>query len=227
MLEAFVKRINEPYAEKGAVNIVCLGDSVTHGWFKATDNAPDHDSAYPHKLKRLLDFYYPGQVFNVINSGIAGTTAAQATKRIERDVLKFEPDLVLVMFGVNDCNNVPEYLDSLDFLFEKFNEKGIPSVYITEHMMNTYLADDTHPELIDHCKWSAGKQTDGTMDMLFAEGKAVAEKHNVPVCDVYDKWKKLYQNGVDITKLLANRTNHPVPEMHTLLAYEMLNTLLF
>ncbi len=227
MLKAFVERINEPYAQKGAVNIVCLGDSVTHGWFKVTDRAPDHEAAYPYKLKKLLDFYYPNQVFNVINSGIGGTTASQATERIERDVLKFQPDLVLIMFGVNDCNDVPEYLRSLEVLFKTFNDRGIPSVYITDHMMNTYLADDTHESIIEHCKWSAGKQTDGTMDMLFSKGKQVAERNGVPVCDVYNKWKKLAESGVDVTMLLANRTNHPVPEMHTLLANEIFNTLFF
>ncbi len=225
MLEAFVKRINQPHSEKGAVNIVCLGDSVTQGFFA---NGPaDHEAAYPVKLRKLLDFYYPAQVFNVINSGIGGTTAAQAVERFDRDVLKFQPDLVLIMFGVNDCNDLPKYLESLDTMFKVLNEKGIPAVYITEHMMNTYLADDTLPELINHCKWSAEKQTNGTMDTLFAEGKRVAAENGIAICDIYDKWKKLYANRVDVTMLLANRTNHPVPEMHTLLTHEIINTLLF
>ncbi len=225
MLDTFIKRINQSYFEYGAVNIVCLGDSVTHGYFASSP--ADHESAYPVKLRKLLDFYFPNQVFNVINSGIGGTTATQALNRFERDVLKFQPDLVLIMFGVNDCNDIPKYLESLDTMFKILNSKNIPAVYITEHMMNTYLADDTLPELINHCKWSAEKQTDGTMDKLFDEGKRIARENNIAICDIYDKWKKLYANGVDITMLLANRTNHPVPEMHTLLANEIINTLLF
>ena len=224
MLKAFIERINRPLAEYGAVNIVCLGDSVTQGWFL---NEQNHEDAYPVKLGKWLDFFYPDQVFNVINSGIGGTTAAQAVKRMERDVLKYEPDLVLIMFGVNDCNDLQLYYNSLKTLFGTLNSKKIPCVYITEHMMNTYLAEDTRADLINHCQWSAGKQNDGTMDTLFAQGKRIAEQYNVPVCDIYDKWKKLYNNGVDVTKLLANRTNHPVPEMHTLLANEIINTLFF
>ncbi len=225
MLKAFIERINKSHEEFGPVNIVCLGDSVTQGCFA---NAPaDHEAAYPVKLRKLLDFYFPNQVFNVINSGIGGTTAAQAVKRFDRDVLGFHPDLVLIMFGVNDCNNIPEYLDSLEFMFKALNERDIPAVYITEHMMNTYLAEDTLPELIEHCKWSMGKQNDGTMDRVFDEGKRLADENSIAVCDIYDKWKKLYANGVDVTMLLANRTNHPVPEMHTLLAHEILNILMF
>ncbi len=225
MIEKFIKRINESLFETGSVNIVCLGDSVTQGWFAG--DAPDCEAAYPMKIKKMLEFYYPNQVFNVINSGIGGTTAAFAVNRFERDVLKHKPDLLLIMFGVNDCNDLPLYYSSLETLFKAANENNIPTVYITEHMMNTYLAPDTLPSLIDHCKWSMGKQNDGTMDTLFSEGKKIAAKHNISVCDVYSKWKTLYKNGVDITRLLANRTNHPVPEMHTLLANEIINTVLF
>ncbi len=224
MIEKFIKRINLPHSEHGAVNIVCLGDSVTQGCFNGNVS---HEDAYPVKLRKLLDFYFPNQVFNVINSGIGGTTAAQAVKRLDRDVLKHSPDLVLIMFGVNDCNDTPLYLKSLETIFKALNERDIPTVYITEHMMNTYLAPDTAPELIDHCIWSMGKQNDGTMDALFNAGKHLAKENNIAICDIYDKWKKLYANGVDITMLLANRTNHPVPEMHTLLANEIINTLLF
>ncbi len=225
MVEAFVERLKKPFHDNGAVNIVCLGDSVTQGAFES--GVVNAKVAYVAKLKGLLEFYFPEQVFNVINSGIGGTTATQAVARFDRDVLKYKPDLVFIMFGVNDCNNPAEYLNSLDILFKRSAENGIPAVYITEHMMNTYLASDTEPELIEHCKWAAGKQNDGTMDMLFAEGKRVAAENNVTVCDIYDKWKKLYEAGVDVTKLLANRTNHPIPEMHTLLANEILRTLLF
>ncbi len=225
MLKSFIDRINKPLNEGGAVNIVCLGDSVTHGFFK---NEPaDHEAAYPVKLRKLLDFYYPKQVFNVINSGIGGDTATGALTRIDRDVLRYKPDLVLVMFGVNDCNNTPEYLSSLEKIFKILNNNNIPCIYITEHMMNSYLADDTLPELINHCKWSMKKQNDGTLDILFSEGKRVAAENNIAVCDIYSKWKKLHENGVDTTMLLANRTNHPVPQMHTFTAYEIINTLFF
>ncbi len=224
MVESFIERVNKPLAEHGAINIVCLGDSVTHGCFLYEASPED---AYPVKLRKILEFYCPNQVFNVINSGISGDTATGALKRLDRDVIKHQPDLVFVMFGVNDCNDLPMYYQSLETIFKTLNEKNIPCVYITEHMMNTYLADDTLPELIEHCKWSSGKQLDGTMDTLWDEGKQIAEKYGVPVCDMYSKWKKLYENGVDTTKLLANRTNHPVPEMHTLLANEIINTLLF
>ncbi len=49
----------------------------------------------------------------------------------------------------------------------------------------------------------------------------------VPICDIYEKWKTLADLGVDTTSLLANGINHPKPQMNALLAYELLNMILF
>ena len=46
----------------------------------------------------------------------------------------------------------------------------------------------------------------------------VCRNNDVPVCDCYRKWKKLKENGVDITRLLSNRVNHPTEAMHWMFA---------
>lgn len=221
--DKFLKRLTLPLRENGAVNIVCLGDSVTQGAFEyGRICAAD---AFPAKLSGMLSLLYPNQVFNVINSGIGGTTAGFAAGRFERDVLKYNPNLVLIMFGVNDFSDPGLYKSSLRYMFEKLNGLEIPCVYITEHMMNTYVASDTHESIADYAAKTAEVQSGGTMDALFAEGKKIAEECSVPVCDMYGRWKRLSACGVDTTALLANRINHPVPEMHTALAYEIVSTI--
>lgn len=47
-------------------------------------------------------------------------------------------------------------------------------------------------------------------------------ENGAKVCDCYSEWKKLYENGTDITKLPINRINHPAPEMHELFADKLL-----
>ena len=44
---------------------------------------------------------------------------------------------------------------------------------------------------------------------------------------MYSKWKSLNSCGVDTTALLANGINHPLPEMHTALAYEIISTIFY
>jgi lysophospholipase L1-like esterase len=41
----------------------------------------------------------------VINAGVPGDTTARALQRLERDVLSYSPDLVLITLGGNDLKN--------------------------------------------------------------------------------------------------------------------------
>lgn len=228
MFETLHKKLATSMKESGSFNIVCYGDSVTQGCFGApSDTNPTVFDSYSRKLHKALQFLYPDKVINVINSGIAGDTATRAFLRFERDVLAYHPDLVIVMFGVNDFGNTDAYVESLGKIFDELNKRNIPCIYMTEHMMNTYSADDTQPDIKDYSAVTAKAQNDGTMDNLWERGIATAKEKGVTVCDVYHKWKKLHAAGVDITKMLANRINHPCKEMHDLFVSSLIDTLFF
>lgn len=70
-------------------SIICLGDSITYG-VGAT-----HSKGYPSVLEKLLGV-------NVINAGVGGDTTEDALVRLESDVLKRDPRLVVVELGGND-----------------------------------------------------------------------------------------------------------------------------
>ena len=55
------------------------------------------------------------------------------------------------------------------------------------------------------------------MDLFIKEACKLAVNMNIKVCDCYSEWKRLSKKK-DTTKLLANRINHPVKEMHKLFA---------
>ncbi len=74
--------------------VVCFGDSVTFGWNLK------YDESYPVVLENLLHGEYPH--VKVINSGIGGNTIADGYGRIDSDVLYYEPDVVVINFGLND-----------------------------------------------------------------------------------------------------------------------------
>ena len=61
-------------------------------------------------------------------------------------------------------------------------------------------------------------QNNGILKKYVQAAKAMAMNKNVPVCNCYAKWETMYENGADITKLLANRLNHPTRNMHWLFA---------
>lgn len=205
----------------GAVNIVFLGDSVTHGCFE--DDNFDFDAVYHAKLARMLHKAYPYMPVNMINAGIGGITAQGSLARLERDVLCHNPDLVVVCFGLNDVNGtLEEYTGALNAIFTALKEKGIPTVFLTPNMLNTYVDEpNTTPKFLEYARVTCSFQRSGKMDQFMEAARACAAAHGVRLCDCYAQWKAMEAAGTDTTQLLVNRLNHPTREMHQLFADEL------
>ena len=75
--------------------IVCVGNSFTFGM-----RLPQQDS-YPSQLSEKIKNHL-GENVDVRNAGISGHTSIQTFERLERDVIKYCPDLVVVWIGTND-----------------------------------------------------------------------------------------------------------------------------
>ncbi len=218
--------------------IVFFGDSVTQGCFefymkneKELHTVFDKEHAFHSYIAKIFTLLYPEVPVNIINAGISGSDAAASVKRIERDVLSYKPDLTVVSFGLNDSfggkEGIKEYCDALKIMFEKIGESGSEIIFMTQNMLNTevscHLKDSYTKDLAEK---TAKIQNEGVLDMYFDAAKGVAEEYGVKVCDVYSKWKKLYENGVEITNLLANNINHPKREMNWLSAYSLVETMM-
>lgn len=76
----------------GAEVIICFGDSLTSGIGAGVG------LDYPSQLAKMI-----GKP--VVNKGIPGDTTASARRRLNRDVLSAEPDIVLITLGGNDLKN--------------------------------------------------------------------------------------------------------------------------
>ncbi|MBP3648470.1 MAG: SGNH/GDSL hydrolase family protein [Clostridia bacterium] len=205
----------------GPVNIAFFGDSVTHGCFE--DGVFDFDAVYHAKLARMLHRDYPTIPVNIINAGIGGITAQTSLPRLHRDVISHHPDLAVVCFGLNDVNDtVEEYTAALHQIFQALGEAGIPTVFLTPNMLNTYVDEpNTSPAFLDYARVTCAYQTSGKMDAFMEAARTCAAAHGVKVCDCYRLWQQMAAKGVDTTRLLVNRLNHPTREMHQLFADEL------
>ncbi len=76
----------------GTHRVFAIGDSCTF--------AGDWDVSYSVFLERGLNSQ--GRKFEVINAGVEGYDSEQALRRISDDVLKYNPDLVMIYIGWND-----------------------------------------------------------------------------------------------------------------------------
>lgn len=213
----------EQLIENGPITIVAFGDSVTHGALALGEI--NYETAYWNRLKKKINNLNSYVPVNVINAGIGGTTAKGSLKRMDRQVLSHNPDLVIVCFGLNDVNNpLSEYIDSLKIIFDKCRQSGAEVIFITPNMLNTSVAEDSPREYYDYAIKTAQMQNEGRMDLYIKTAVELAEKMEITVCDCYKKWKKLSETQ-DVTYLLANRINHPTKEMHELFAESLFNTI--
>ena len=220
------------------VTIAFLGDSVTQGCFECfmelngdINTIHDYKSAYSTRVREILNLLYPRTQVNIINSGISGDNALGGLTRLTRDVLSYHPDLVVVCFGLNDCNDDSvepnDYKASLKAIFAEIHAAGKDVIFMTPNMMNTYVP---HTVTDDFAKklgvMFAERQNNGYFDSFMDAAREACAEEGVPLCDCYKIWRSLNESGVDTTALLSNGLNHPTRDLHLLFAWELVRTML-
>ena len=218
-----------------------LGDSVTNGCFEVlpalTDNGIqgfdvvyEPENAYSADLRKIFAMLYPHAQLNIINAGISGDSADGGLARMERDLLAYHPDLVVVCYGLNDSGRgdagLERYRSSLVGILNGIRETGAEAILLTPQpicaRVHTQLKGDNLRTMAAHL---ANTFKEGGFDRYMQTARAAADEAGVPVCDCYAKWMAMYENGVDITSLLANYLNHPTRELHWLFASSLAETI--
>lgn len=222
MIEPFCEKLKKTHYGK----IVCLGDSVTQGYFESREKMhgiTDFSAVYHKKLKEIIAYCFPAYEIEIINSGVGGECAGRGYERLQEDVIEHDPDLVTVCYGLNDINgSMEDYIGGLEGIFTALDHCGIPYLFMTPNMLNTAV---TSPILQNYAQKTAELQRGTTMDQYMSAAIDCAQKHGAPVCDCYGEWQRLYKAGIDINRLLANGINHPKREMHLLFAQKLFETI--
>ncbi len=93
----------EPRKPAGTFRIVLFGDSVTFGW-----GVPE-EVTFARRVERRLNERYGGEPrVEVVNLAVPGYETVHETIAFEERAFAFEPDLVLIVFDVNDVQLVPD-----------------------------------------------------------------------------------------------------------------------
>ncbi|MBI4662439.1 MAG: SGNH/GDSL hydrolase family protein [Verrucomicrobia bacterium] len=130
------------------VKIVCMGDSIT-GVFYHTGGL----QAYPEMLEIALHKIYPKAQVTVRNAGVNGDTTRGALTRLDRDVLAHQPNLVTVMFGMNDMvrGSLAEFKKNLKDISTRCRQAGAEVLLCTQNSVmetaarpGSKLAEYTH-----------------------------------------------------------------------------------
>ncbi|MFV0315078.1 MAG: GDSL-type esterase/lipase family protein [Anaerotignum sp.] len=161
--------------------IVAFGDSLTYGY-----GVLDH-IAFPASLKK--DF----PKWRIINKGINGDTTREALERLKRDVLIFNPQIVIIFFGSNDCSLVEDYYRPLTE-YEK-NLRSITELILSStHEKNfnngtTLPIFITPPPVVDTDFFPF--TTTDRVELYANSVKKIATEYNCPVVDLFSAlWAK-------------------------------------
>ncbi|MBP3391871.1 MAG: GDSL family lipase [Clostridia bacterium] len=217
--------------------IAFLGDSVTQGCFEIYVEqgqlltAFRAEDGYVTKVKTLLGMLYPAVPVSIINAGISGQNAELGLERLERDVLSYQPDLVVVCFGLNDAaegaDRLPAYEAALKKIFTRIQETGAEVIFMTPNTRSDYTDYHNANETIEQVIRTVSQgERDGLLRLFLDSARRIAGEMNVPVCDCHALWELMRSRGVNTNKLLSNEVNHPTKELHWMFAYELVRTML-
>jgi len=188
-------------AGKEPVKVVCFGDSVTGVYYHTGSRR-----AYTDMLEIALERTFPQASITAINAGISGHTTRHALARIERDVLAHEPDLVTIMFGLNDMVGIPldEYQKNLIEIIKRCRDIGAEVLLCTPNSVT-----DT-----------SGRPTN-KLERYVAAVRGVGKSKNVPVVDCYRAFQAVRAKEAFEWFLLMSDEIHPNMDGHKKIADEI------
>ena len=234
----FIEKIANRQKDKHnpPITVAFLGDSVTQGCFEiyrknigGVETVFDPSSAYHRYFAEIFETLCPNVPINIINAGVSGASAPFGLASIEEFVLCHKPDLTVVCYGLNDAAKGVEelklYIDSLSLIFDRLSECGSEIIFMTPNSYCTEISTQiSEPDILAIAKRCLEKQLDGTLDAYIDAARALCKEKGIPVSDVYAKWKRLSECGINVTELLSNKVNHPTREMNKLFAYSLAET---
>jgi len=216
------------------ITVVALGDSTTEaGW---EGNA---DQVYAERL--AVELEASGVSARVINAGISNTTSEQALARLDKDVRAYNPDYVIVQFGINDSwidanlgrssprLTTQEYVDCLTVIIDTLRSDGAQVILMTPNPMR--WSEMYGEELRDPAlgfDFDDPRGINRLLDTYTEEMRNLAVKKNVPLIDVSAKFEAYDQvEGQSIHDLLiAGDEMHPNDAGHALIAQWLAEELL-
>jgi lysophospholipase L1-like esterase len=137
-------------------------------------------------LQEALFETYGRNRARIINAGLCGDTATGALARLEEDALRFQPDLVIIGFGLNDAGSeasLPAFESSMRELISRARESGAEVLLRTP---NPIVVSNQPSQPPAH---RPGREWPGTVVGLFARKIVeLGEELGCPVVDHYRAW---------------------------------------
>lgn len=194
-----MERVRRILETKKPAKWIFYGDSLTHGalhTFGQRDYAELFAERLRFELARTMDI--------VITSAISGDSTRGLLQSFDWRVGQFDPEVVLIMIGMNDCsaNNeitVAEFSDNLTQLVQRLEQINAVPVLQTTCPILSGQAPDREPHI------------DAYMDAI----RQAAAKHELPLVDHTAFW----QQHIDKRSYWMSDAFHPNEYGHRAFAH--------
>ena len=208
-----------PQPFRDGQKIVFYGDSITHG------------GMYEYYVQLFYATRFPERKIAVINAGVSGDTAAGGLFRLASDVLIHKPDLVYMMFGMNDVGRGNYKTAAADEKTLAEREKRL-SWYKTSMLENIRRIKDSGSSVVvvtpsPYDQYSSTAKTENLaacndgLGKCAAIGRELAAASNMPVADLYAPMTEVMVKNPELN-LCGNDRVHPSKAGHMVMAYYIL-----
>jgi len=163
---------------------------------------------FPSFLLESLRQRFPDSKIEMINSGISGDTSQDGLSRLDWAVLSYEPDLVTINFGINDC--------VLGLSLEEFEMNLVVMV------RRIRAGPDSEILLLSSQPLESPPYDQRVLD-YYQTVERVAKEMNVGFVDVYGAWMKRVQAGMPLDSLILPGLDHPNEAGYRIIAEELMS----
>jgi acyl-CoA thioesterase I len=195
----FVSRTRSDLEAGADVTIVAYGDSITAGFAVRR--------GFPSFWKQMLSEKYPDARVEMINSGISGDTSMDGLARLDWAALAYEPDLVTINFGINDC--------VLGLGLEEFE------MNLVEMVRRIRAGPNSEILLLSSQPLETPPYDRLVMDYYQALER-VAKEMDAGFVDVYGAWMLRVQAGTPLSSLILSGLDHPNEAGYRIIAEELM-----
>jgi len=170
------------------IRMVALGDSITRGVCAGVREEHTFRHLLQEDLSRMT-----GYEVEVINAGVDGDITAAAIHRLERDVLRHNPDYVTIMFGVNDAGyyrpvtdsmadtprvTAEDFRSNLEAIIEAVQKIHAKPVLVTPVPMNPAYAHRDFPAYLENgLNYLVDEYADIIRDLASGKGLPLVDVH--------------------------------------------------
>jgi acyl-CoA thioesterase I len=195
----FVEKTRQDLESGCNVTIVAFGDSITAGYCVRR--------SFPSIWKALLAEKYPEARVEMINSGICGDTSMDGLARLDWAALSYEPDLVTINFGINDC--------VLGLGLEEFEMNFVK-------MVRRIRAGPNSEVLLLSSQPLETPPYDIMVRDYYQAVERVAREMNVGFVDVCGAWMRAVRAGTPLGSLILPGLDHPNEAGYRIIAEELM-----